>query len=160
MHRIVHHHQYVRRSHADVCDALELDANRLLSCATQAAAESASRIAQSLEEVSEFFDIHEKVEVRASPLHRYRTTGSLTLTWFADSEKRFLPNVQATLELNPVVPHGPAVLTELVLHGEYDPPPNRQARATDFFLERRLANAVLHTFLDNLATAIETLKTC
>ena len=65
--------------------------------------------------------------------------------------------MSATLEVNPILQNGPNALTEVVLHGEYDPPDVRHRGTAEFFLERRVVNAALHVFLDGLVSSLEEL---
>lgn len=83
----------------------------------------ASRIATSIDhEGLQFFDLDEHVTVQTSPLNRGETTCSLLTVKQADPDKRLIPSAAATTQIQPIVPDEPDPLTQLHLHGEYQPP--------------------------------------
>lgn len=154
MNRTINHHAYTHLPYADVRAALERDTDGVLERATRAAARFAGSLAANLTAVSPLLDVDEDVSVSVSALRPLQGGATMELRWRADPDKRLLPNVHARLDINTLV-DGPEALTELVLHGDYSPPPRSGQSAADFFLERRAVNATLHHFLDAVVQVIE-----
>lgn len=155
MQRTVEHHAYVNRPYEEICADLDRSAQELVDVATRAAATFAADLAGYLEQRLGFFDREERVHVVAGPLLRAERSATMTLEWEADPTKRFLPNVTATLEVNPIISKGSSATCELCLRGTYAPPRERHRSIVEQALARRLVDATLHTFLRHLADSLQ-----
>jgi hypothetical protein len=107
MHRIVHHHGYPRRGFSEICELFARGGSEPLAEATRAGAGFADVIADEVRGLSESFDVDEDVKVEVAPLRRHHDSASLDISWIADPTKRLLPDVNANLEINPILPEGP-----------------------------------------------------
>lgn len=154
MSRAVHHHEYVSRSYEAICDDLEARGVALVESATAAASTFAADLAGYLEKRLGFFDRDERVEVVMGAVDRTKSRTLVPITWRADATRRLLPNVEAELQVTPILRRGPQATTELTLEGQYAPPRTRHGGLVERALTQRVVDATLHTFLRHLAEAL------
>lgn len=83
------------------------------------------------------------------------TRGDVTvvpLTWRATSAPGLFPVLSADLEVAPLDSH----LTQLTIHGRYEPPLGAIGRRIDRLLMHRVAEATIRSFLGRLASTLAT----
>lgn len=156
MHRNLEHHAFVNRSYDELCAILDGRGPELIRAATVDAEQFAADLAGYLEQQLGFFDSEERLHAVAGPLEVRERQATMSLTWEADRTKRFLPNVDATIQVTPIISKGPSATSEIRLRGTYTPPRSRHHSLMEQALSRRLVDATLHTFLRRLADSLRT----
>lgn len=156
MHRNLEHHAFVNRSYEELCRILGDRGPALVDAATVDAERFAADLAGYLEQQLGFFDSEERLHAVTGPLEVREKQATMPLTWEADRTKRFLPNVDASIEVNPIISKGPSATSEIRLRGTYTPPRSRHRSLMEQALSRRLVDATLHTVLRRLADSLRT----
>ena len=134
------------------------DPEGLLQSATDVSVEHADEVVSNLHLEVGRFDLGRDVVVELEdfePVEQLR--GVLPLHWRAASGHVLFPTVDATLEVAALSLHPPMV--QVTLAGAYDPPLGPLGRVVDRTLTRRLAAAVIHRFVHDVAARLEALVT-
>ena len=156
MERLIEHTAFVRRSFADVCHILERDALRVLIRATGAASHRATSVIDHADEELPGFDSSEQLCVAAEELERDHDRHAwIEFTWEANPRKRLLANVEARLDIRPLIESGPAASTELTLWARYDPAEGARRSRDTMLFGRRVVKAALHRLLEDAAQHLE-----
>lgn len=134
-----------------VVDELHCDAPGLIRIATDGAAVRASDIVMTLDTGWAWFDIHERVRARVGEFSRTSTEAYLDLAWTAEAGKRLLPGIDGRLTLFAMS----TAYTEIGFSGRFIPPPGLLGSASGIVLGRRLAEATVGHFLDQLVDHVE-----
>jgi len=154
MERLIEHTAFTRRSFADVCHILEHDAMGLLAHATSAASRRVAAVIDNSDEHLPGFDSSERLSVKPSDLVRDHDRHAwIEFTWQANPRKRPLANVEARLDIRPLIAGGPAASTELTLWARYDPP--KGPKRDSVLFGRRVVKAALHRLLADVAEHLE-----
>ena len=155
MPRELHHTAYARRPYAEICDEVAADPKGVIAAAADAAVRHANQLVANVDAAMAFFAPLDEVDIDVQSLRRKGNHHSwLYFTWTADPDRRLLPNVDAQLDLVPLVPAGPEALTVLSIHGHYMPPPSMFASMEEAVLGRRIVDAAMHRFLNHLADSL------
>lgn len=156
MARELHCYEYVRVHFEQVREALLRDAVGLFERATHAATGRAQAIVSSLKVSVAGLDIGKNVVVRVTGIHP-RTEDEqvssraiqLDLEWQAETTPSLFPSMRASLLASAF-----ANETRLDLRGTYEPPGGVFGSAADHLLGRRIAEASIHRFLDEVASRL------
>ena len=156
MHRNIEHSAFVRRSFADICHILERDADTMLETATAATSDRTAELVSAAGETLPHFDPTEQLAVIVDEAdHSGEHRAWIDFTWHADRRKRLLANVDAHLDIRPLVRARPPT-TELTLQAHYDPAPGARHSPETVLFGRRIVNAALHRLLTEIVTYLET----
>ena len=134
-----------------VVDQFQCDAPGLIRMATDAAADKASEIVMTLDSRWAWFDVHEQVRAHVGEFSRGRTDAQLELSWAAEAGKRLLPGVDGRVTLFAMS----TAHTEVGFSGNFVPPPGLLGNASGVLLGRRVAEASVGHFLDQMVTHLE-----
>jgi hypothetical protein len=146
-------YQYVNRPYGSVREVLRERAPELLRLATTSAAARASHVGASLHVDLGGLDVGVEIRVTVvgirdepgiagvSPVTR------LAITWEATHARALFPVMKADLSLWPLS----STETQLEIEGEYRPPFSVIGAAGDAVVGRRVAEATVHRFLDDVA---------
>ncbi len=153
-HRI-HCYEYVNRPYEQVSEALVLDAVGIFQRATVGATGRAAKLVSTLKvdiagvEVGKDVVIHvTRVNARgAAPGHLGAAATRLVLEWQADTNASLFPAMHAELAVYPLS----SGETQLELTGTYDPPGGVLGGAADRLLGRKVAEAAVHRFVEDVA---------
>lgn len=156
MPRPIEHTAFARRSFAGVCHILERNAATMLEEATAAASRDTARLVRNADEELPHFDSTEKLTVIVGAPERDGDRHAwVEFTWSANRRKRLLANVDARLDIRPLVRRGPTATTELTLRGRYEPAPDTRHAPETVLFGRRVVKAALHRLLGEIVTYIE-----
>jgi len=148
-------YEYVNRPYAEVSEALTSDALGVFERATHTAVSRAKELVTTLHVSVAGFDIGKDVVIRvrnvdrnaSPPGHMGPVATALELEWHADTSAALFPTMRATLMIYPLAPGE----TQLDLRGAYDPPGGVFGTVADRMLGRRVAEASVHRFLEDVA---------
>ena len=153
MHQDLHCYAYVNRPFETVRSALLDEAFRFLAPATDAAAERAKVLVDTLKVSLGGLEVGKKIEVHVTRVQPHvaaagRATDALEidLTWKAATQQALFPAMKAKLLVYPLSPHE----TQLDLHGVYDPPAGPLGAVADRVVGHRIASAAVHRFLEEV----------
>jgi hypothetical protein len=156
MARELHCYEYVRVHFDRVREALLSDAVGLFERATHAATGRARAIASSLKVSVAGLDIGKNVVIRVTGIHPHAEGEQLSsrairldLEWHAETSKSLFPSMRASLLASAFGDE-----TRLDLRGTYEPPGGVLGSAADQLLGRRIAEASVHRFLDEVASRL------
>lgn len=150
--RTIRCHQYVNRPFTEVRELLRQRAQTVFQGATQSAAARADALGASLHATVAGLDVgvDVRIHIRAtrdekgvagmSPVTRF------TLGWEAMRATALFPVMSAELSLWPLT----STETQLEIEGAYRPPLGALGTAIDAAVGHRLAEAVVHRFLDDV----------
>ena len=119
MPRTIEHTAFVHRTFADVCRILSRHPDEIFGIAATAAWRRSTDLVEGAERELAGFDSLEAVRVQLAPFVHDELFGSLELTFEADRAKRLLANVEARIDVRPLVRKGPAATTEINLRAQY-----------------------------------------
>jgi hypothetical protein len=147
-------YQYVNRPYTAVSDAIVRDGGGLFERATHAAVGRAKDLVSTLHvevagvDIGKDVVIHVgRVDTAAAAPARMGAATTLDLEWRADKGAALFPTMHATLSLYPLADGE----TQLDLRGTYDPPGGVFGSVADKLVGKRIAEASVHRFLDDIA---------
>lgn len=144
-------------AHVAFDDAIALlaeDPEGLLQSATDESMRLADRVVTSLHVEVAGFDLGRDVVVELGefqPVEALRSV--LPVSWHAASGHVLFPTVAATLEIAALSLHPPMV--QVTLAGAYDPPLGPLGDVIDWALTHRMAEAVVHRFVEDVIDRLE-----
>lgn len=156
MNRPLYAYAYAKVNYDDAIAMLAEDPEGLLQSATETSVEHANEVVSNLHVEVGGFDLGRDVVIhlgRFEPVEQLR--GIIPLTWQAASGHVLFPTVDATLEVAALSLHPPMV--QVTLAGTYDPPFGAVGRVLDRAVTHRLAEAVIHRFVHEVAERLEVL---
>ena len=135
----------------DIVDQFDCDAPGLIRMATEAAASVANDIVLTLDSKWAWFDVHERVRATVGDLTRSTGEARMPLSWIADAGKRVLPGVDGELTFYAMS----TSYSEIGFTGRFTPPHGLVGSASGLLLGRRVAQASVGHFLDQLVDHLE-----
>lgn len=156
MTRPLYAYAYATVAYDDAIAMLAEDPHGLLQSATDASVEHADTVVTNLHTEVGGFVLGRDVVVHLGefdPVEQLR--GVLPITWEAAEGHVLFPTVDATLEVAALSLHPPMV--QVTLAGSYEPPLGVLGRVIDRTVTRRLAEAVIHRFVHDVAARLEEL---
>ncbi len=154
--RPLYAYAYADVPYDDAIAMLAEDPDGLLQSATDASVDHADQVVANLHLEVGGFDLGRDVVVEIGefdPVEQLR--GVLPITWRAAEGHVLFPTVDATLEVAAMSLHPPMV--QVTLCGSYEPPLGPLGRVLDRTIARRLAEAVIHRFVHDVADRLEAL---
>lgn len=154
MTRPLYAYAYAHVPYDDAIAMLAEDPHGLLQSATDASLEHADTVVANLHLEIGGFDLGRDVVVdlgQFNPVEQLR--GVLPISWEAAEGHVLFPTVDATLEVAAMSLHPPMV--QVTLAGTYEPPLGPLGRVIDRAVTRRLAEAVIHRFVHDVAERLE-----
>lgn len=154
MKRPLYAYDYARVSFDDAIALLAEDPRGLLQSATDASMEHADEVVTNLHVEVAGFDLGRDVVVELGefqPVEALRCV--LPVSWRAASGHLLFPTVAATLEIAALSLQPPMV--QVTLAGSYDPPLGPLGTMVDRALTQRMAEAVVHRFVKDVAARLE-----
>jgi hypothetical protein len=154
MTRPLYAYAYANVSYDDASAILAADPQHLLQSTTDSAMEHADRVVTNLHVEVAGFDLGRDVVVELGtfePVEQLRS--ALPVRWQAATGHLLFPTVDATIEVAALSLHPPMV--QLTLNGTYDPPLGPFGHVLDRSLTHRMAEAVIHRFVHELAARLE-----
>lgn len=139
------------RSIDSIVDLMEENPGGVVSGATKAAVSTANEVVVHLEGKWAWFDLDESVDAQVGALERDRSMARIPLSWKADRHKRLLPSLTGHLSIYSLS----AKHTEISYTATYTPPLGLFGGVEDFLLGRKVLEAVLGRFLDEIVTHVE-----
>ncbi len=151
-------YQYVNRPYERVAMILRNDAVGLFHRATMAATARAGSVAAKLKINVAGFEIGKDVKVELTALddtvhppgEHVTPAIALEVRWVAASAAAFFPAMRANLRVYPLSTDE----TQLDLVGSYTPPGGLLGSAADALAGRRIAEASVHRFLEEIAARL------
>jgi len=151
-------YEYVNRPYDRIAQVLRNDAVGLFHRATTAAGARAENVAAKLKINVAGFEIGKDVKVELvslddtvhAPGEHVGPATALGLRWVAASAAAFFPSMRAELHIYPLS----ADETQLDLVGSYTPPGGLLGSAADAIAGRRIAEASVHRFLEEIAARL------
>jgi len=146
-------YDYVNHPYEQVRDALKEGALEIFRSATSSASSRAGEVASALKVRFGSIEIATKIRIKAAEMEELPGTTThpesmkLDIEWEAAEAKRFFPLMRATLA---VYPHTPTE-TQLELYGSYDPPMGPLGDVVNKMIGRRVAEACVHRFIEEIA---------
>lgn len=154
--RHIQHTGYAARRFEDVFRLFADDDGDLLSGATNAASDRADTLVEFGPARPQSFTVDEIVSVTATPIDRVSADRAVIgLDWQAEPGKRLLPNLDAKLLIDAVIPSGRHATTAVSIVGDFDPPNNLFHAVKQSLVTRQIIDAVVHTFIVALVVRIE-----
>ncbi|MDH3731128.1 MAG: hypothetical protein OES13_08405 [Acidimicrobiia bacterium] len=141
----------IERSLTSVVEELADKPGDVLAAATKAAVTKANEVIVHLEGRWAWFDLDESVEAVVGALEQDRSMARVPLSWKADKHKRLLPSLRGHLGLYSLS----AKHTEISYTATYAPPLGLFGGIEDFLMGRRILDAVLGRFLEEIVTHLE-----
>jgi hypothetical protein len=144
-------YDYVNHPYDKVCEALTSHSQEIFQRATRSAETRAGHVAAGLHvtiaglEVGKEIEIVIKGHTDVESLSRKELT--LQLEWKAASAPRFFPTMIADLHVYPLS----STETQLDFEGAYEPPLGIVGKALDAVAGRRIAEASVHHFVNEVA---------
>ncbi len=145
---------YVTHSYDKVKDALTGDTVEVFRAATQAAASRSQSVAAALQVDIGGLKVAKDVNISVKNVEE-DTTGAratprtrLAIEWAAASSPGLFPLMKAELAIYPLT----ATETQLDFSGEYQPPMGWLGSAADAVVGRRIAEASVHRFVNQVAS--------
>ncbi|MDX1659226.1 MAG: hypothetical protein R3343_10440 [Nitriliruptorales bacterium] len=154
MERNLYTYTYVRRPFDEVAQLLAEDPAAILQDATERAAKEARTLRTDLSIEIGGIEIGHDIMIEVGefePLSMLAVT--LPLRWHADSAEALFPSMEATLEVQALSVRQP--MTQLSFIGSYRPPLGVLGAAGDVLVGKRIAEAVVHRFINTVADRIE-----
>lgn len=155
MQRVIEHTAFAHRSFDDVCRILERHVDDVFSTATAAASQRSATLIDAADQQVPGFDSAESLQIRLTPLVRDKNHASIEFSWDANPTKRLLANVDARLDIRPLVKHGPAASTEIVLRAHYEPSAAGRRTPEVALFGRRVVKAALHRLLASIIESMD-----
>ena len=154
--RPLYAYAYADVPYDDAIAMLAEDPEGLLQSATDSSMLHADHVVSNLHVDVGGFELSRDVVVELGdfkPVEQLR--GVLPITWRAAEGHVLFPTVDATLEVAAMSLHPPMV--QVTLAGSYEPPLGPLGRVVDRTITRRLAEAVIHRFVHDVADRLEAL---
>ncbi len=153
----VHVFAYVNRPYAKVRDVLKRDAMGVFQRATAGAAARAEALAPTLRAHIGPLELGAEVAVEITWIEDERSTPmgpatKLHLRWAAAKHPELFPAMDATLDVYALAPDE----TQVDFLGKYHPPLGVVGVAFDIMLGHKLAEAVVHRFVNDIAKGLQT----
>ncbi len=153
----IHCYEYVNQPYERVSEALVIGGVSIFQRATTTAAVRATSIVSTLKWKVANVEIGRDVRIKVERVNRHAhvprlaaNATTLELEWHAEKDQALFPAMHATLLVYPLS----ATETQLELVGSYDPPGGVVGAAADRIIGHRIAEAVAHRFLDDVATRL------
>lgn len=157
MNRTVSHTTRIGREYLAVCDWMSVHGAEVLAQATSTAGSTADRMVLKAKVELPFFRVDEEVALFASPLWQESADrAAMILDWSADRRHRILPNVEARLLIDNVIPRGVNATTALSVVGSFNPPSGFVRRMEQAVFTRRVLDLIIETFVDSVAEVLLT----
>jgi hypothetical protein len=156
MDRPLYAYAYADVAYDDAIALLAEDPEGLLQSATDVSVEHADTVVSNLHVQVGGFDLGRDVVIRLGafdPVEQLR--GVLPVHWEAADGQLLFPTVDATLEVAALSLAPPMV--QVTLAGAYTPPLGRLGGAFDRAVAHRVAEAVIHRFVHDLAERLQEL---
>jgi hypothetical protein len=151
---LLHDFAYVPIPAARVCERIVANNGEWLAPLATAAADEGEALRLRVGPVEALPMLGKSVTVRVGqPISRTDVT-VVPLTWQATSAPGLFPVLSADLEVASLGDH----MTQLTLHGRYDPPLGAIGRRMDRLLMHRIAEATVRSFLSRLAGGLADLE--
>ena len=141
----------IERPLSSVVATMADDPGEVLANATKAAVSKANEVIVHLEGKWAWFDLDESVQAEVGTLEEDRSMARIPLSWKADKHKRLLPSLQGHLGFYSLS----AKHTELSYTATYAPPLGLFGGIEDFLVGRRVLDAVLGRFLEEVVSHLE-----
>ena len=148
-------YEYVNVGYDAVREALQRDAAGIFQRATATATSRAHELGSTLRVSVGAVEIGADVEIavrqvneKLSPLGDRKT--ELELMWSAASAAGLFPSMEATLSIYPLSAHE----TQIDFHGHYRPPLGAVGKALDALVGRRIAEASVLRFVQEIAACL------
>jgi len=155
-HRI-HCYEYVNQPYERVSEVLVLGAVGIFQRATSSAAARATSIVSKLRVTVGHVEIAKDVVIKVLHVNRNahapklaEAATTLELEWHASTDQVLFPAMHATLAVYPLS----STESQLELVGHYDPPGGTLGALVDRLALHRIAEAVAHRFLDDVASRL------
>ena len=135
---------------------LQRHGTAVLAAATTAAATRSTALVEAGDHDLVGFDHTEPLHLVVGPLvEDHPNHACVDFSWDANPTKRLLANVEARLDVRPLVKSGRRATTELTLTAHHHPAPGvgRSPEATVF--SRRVVKAAMHRLLETLTLSLE-----
>lgn len=149
----LHCYEYINRPYEKVRNALLDEAFWFLAPATDAAAERARFLVDTLKVSIAGLEVGKRIEVQVTSVQPHTAAAGrapdaleIDLTWKAATQEALFPSMKARLLVYALSPHE----TQLDLHGVYDPPAGALGAVADRVAGHRIARAAVHRFLEEL----------
>lgn len=154
MERNLYTYAYVRQPFDEVARLLAEDPAAILQPATERAAAEARTLRSELIVDLGTFEVGRDITIEVGEFEPLSMLAvSLPLRWRAATHEGLFPQMEATLELQAMSLRAP--LTQLTLFGSYRPPLGLLGAAGDALFGKRVAEAAVHRFVDDVADRIE-----
>ena len=151
---LLHDFAYVPIPAARVCECILANDGAWLAPLASAAAGEGEALRLRIGPLEALPMLGKSVTVRVGqPISRSEVT-IVPLTWEATSAPGLFPVLSADLEVASLGEH----MTQLTLHGRYDPPLGAVGRRMDRLLMHRIAEATVRGFLSRLADGLAGLE--
>lgn len=154
MSRPMYAYGYAHAAFDDAIAILAEDPRGLLQSATDTSMERADEVVTNLHVDVAGFDLGRDVVVEFGdfqPVEAMRCV--LPVSWRAASGHLLFPTVEATLEISALSLHPPMV--QVTLAGSYEPPLGAVGGVVDRALTHRMAEAVIHRFVEDVTDRLE-----
>jgi len=144
---------YVNHPYRQVRDALTRDPQEIFNAATSAAASRAQKVASQLRVNIGGIEVGTEIAISVKEIEEQpggamkQPLTRLELEWEAEKRPGLFPFMRAELSIYPLT----ATETQLDLRGRYDPPLGLLGDAVDAVAGRRIADASVHRFLNDVA---------
>lgn len=149
---LLHDFAYVSVSAEQVCDRVLAEDNEWLAPLAAAAMDEGEALRLRVGPMTALPMLGKTVRCEVG---QALTRGDVTvvpLTWTATSTPGLFPVLSADLEVAPLDPG----LTQLTIHGRYEPPLGAIGRRLDRLLMHRVAEATIRSFLGRLVSTLAT----
>lgn len=155
MERNLYTYAYVRQPFDEIARLLAEVPATILQPATDRAAGEARTLQSELVVELGSFEVGRDITIEVGELKPLSMLAvALPLRWRATSREGLFPQMEATLELQAMSLRAP--LTQVTLIGSYRPPLGVVGAAGDALLGKRVAEAAVHRFVEDVADRIET----
>ncbi len=147
---------FVHRSHDDICTILERHAHEVLETATTAGGKRSLALVEAGDHDLPGFDRAEPLRLLVDPLVRDHPNHAwIEFSWEANEKKRLLANVNARLDIRPLVKSGRRATTELTLWADHRPVQGTRRSPEAILFSRRVVKAAMHRMLETVAASLE-----
>ena len=151
---LLHDFAYVPIPAAQVCERILADDGAWLAPLASAAAGEGEALRLRVGPLEALPMLGKSVTVRVGQSISRSDVTVVPLTWQATSAPGLFPVLSADLEVASLGEH----MTQLTLHGRYDPPLGAVGRRMDRLLMHRIAEATVRGFLSRLADGLAGLE--
>jgi hypothetical protein len=142
---------YVNHPYGKVCAALALHSNEVFHQATKSAETRAEKVAAGLHVKIAGIEFGKEIliDIKGAPDIESNSKKEMTiqLEWKAATAPRLFPTMVAQLHVYPIS----STETQLDFEGEYEPPMGIVGKALDAVAGRRIAEASVHHFVNEVA---------